>query len=86
MVPAVNGRIVVYIRAILSVLTLILTITTILPGYISMLEFQGNIPDVEWENFETEVKGRGNNEARMSYRQRLQEMAANGRRLGLARR
>lgn len=43
MVPAVNGRIVVYIRAALSVLTLILTITTILPGYISMLEFQGDI-------------------------------------------
>lgn len=42
MVPAVNGRIVVYIRAALSVLTLILTITTILPGYISMLEFQGD--------------------------------------------
>lgn len=43
MVPAVNGRIVVYIRAALSVLTLILTITTILPGYISMLEFEGDI-------------------------------------------
>ncbi|XP_043515743.1 uncharacterized protein LOC122531689 [Frieseomelitta varia] len=42
MVPAVNGRVVVYIRAALSVLTLILTITTILAGYISMLEFQGN--------------------------------------------
>lgn len=42
MVPAVNGKIVVFIRAGLSVLTLILTITTIIPGYISMLEFQGN--------------------------------------------
>ncbi|XP_012344634.1 DNA damage-regulated autophagy modulator protein 1-like isoform X2 [Apis florea] len=42
MVPAVNGRVVVYIRAGLSVLTLILTIATIIPGYISMLEFQGN--------------------------------------------
>lgn len=43
MVPAVNGKIVVFIRAGLSVLTLILTITTIIPGYISMLEFQGDI-------------------------------------------
>lgn len=43
MVPAVNGKIVVFIRAGLSVLTLILTITTIIPGYISMLEFQGEI-------------------------------------------
>lgn len=36
-----NGTIVVYVRAILSALTLILTITTIIPGYISMSEFQG---------------------------------------------
>lgn len=43
MVPAVNGRVVVYIRAALSMLTLILTITTISAGYISMLEFQGII-------------------------------------------
>lgn len=43
MVPAVNGKIVVFIRAGLSVLTLILTITTIIPGYISMLEFQGDV-------------------------------------------
>jgi len=41
MVPAVNGTIVVYVRAILSALTLILTIATIVPGYISMSEFQG---------------------------------------------
>lgn len=41
MVPAVNGTIVVYVRAILSALTLILTVATIIPGYISMSEFQG---------------------------------------------
>lgn len=41
MVPAMNGTIVVYVRAILSALTLILTIATIIPGYISMSEFQG---------------------------------------------
>lgn len=41
MVPALNGTIVVYVRAILSALTLILTISTIIPGYISMSEFQG---------------------------------------------
>ncbi|XP_034172981.1 DNA damage-regulated autophagy modulator protein 1-like isoform X1 [Osmia lignaria lignaria] len=42
MVPAVNSKIVVYVRASLSILTLILTVMTIVPGYISMLEFQGN--------------------------------------------
>ncbi|XP_026831105.1 DNA damage-regulated autophagy modulator protein 1 [Ooceraea biroi] len=42
MVPAVNGTIIVYVRAVLSALTLILTIATIVPGYISMSEFQGN--------------------------------------------
>ncbi|XP_012057515.1 PREDICTED: DNA damage-regulated autophagy modulator protein 1-like [Atta cephalotes] len=42
MIPAVNGIIIVYLRAILSALTLILTIATIIPGYISMSEFQGN--------------------------------------------
>lgn len=36
-----NGTIIVYVRAILSALTLILTIATIIPGYISMSEFQG---------------------------------------------
>lgn len=41
MVPALNGTIVVYVRAILSALTLILTVATIIPGYISMSEFQG---------------------------------------------
>lgn len=41
MIPALNGTIVVYVRAILSALTLILTIATIVPGYISMSEFQG---------------------------------------------
>nr|XP_031827325.1 DNA damage-regulated autophagy modulator protein 2-like isoform X2 [Nomia melanderi] len=40
MVPAVNGPVIVYVRAGLSMLTLILTVATIVPGYISMLEFQ----------------------------------------------
>ncbi|XP_076751307.1 DNA damage-regulated autophagy modulator protein 1 isoform X2 [Xylocopa sonorina] len=42
MVPTVNNRIVVYIRATLSLLTLISTITVVVPGYISLKEFQGN--------------------------------------------
>lgn len=42
MVPAMNGTIIIYVRAILSALTLILTIATIIPGYVSMSEFQGN--------------------------------------------
>lgn len=42
MVPAVNGWMIVYVRACLSALTMILTVATIVPGYISMLEFKGN--------------------------------------------
>ena len=41
MVPSVNGLMIVYIRACLSALTMILTAATIIPGYISMLEFKG---------------------------------------------
>lgn len=41
MAPAVNGWIIIYVRAVLSTLTLVLTIGTIVPGYISMLEFKG---------------------------------------------
>lgn len=41
MISVVNGTIIVYVRAILSALTLILTIAMIVPGYISMSEFQG---------------------------------------------
>ncbi|XP_033222762.1 DNA damage-regulated autophagy modulator protein 2-like [Belonocnema kinseyi] len=42
MVPSVNGWMIVYVRACLSVLTMMLTAATIVPGYISMLEFKGN--------------------------------------------
>ncbi|XP_012278020.1 DNA damage-regulated autophagy modulator protein 2 isoform X2 [Orussus abietinus] len=40
MAPAVNGMSIVYVRAILSTLTLVLTVTTIIPGYVSMSEFR----------------------------------------------
>ncbi|XP_012278015.1 DNA damage-regulated autophagy modulator protein 2 isoform X1 [Orussus abietinus] len=42
MAPAVNGMSIVYVRAILSTLTLVLTVTTIIPGYVSMSEFRGD--------------------------------------------
>ncbi|XP_066583367.1 DNA damage-regulated autophagy modulator protein 1-like [Prorops nasuta] len=42
MVPVVNGRAVVNVRIGLSMLTLIFTLTTIIPGYISMSKFRGN--------------------------------------------
>lgn len=79
MVPAVNGRIVVYVRVALSALTLILTLTTIVPGYISMLKFQGNVSAfVLRENVRTDIDF-------APCRRRLQEMVANRRWLGLAR-
>ncbi|XP_024942879.1 DNA damage-regulated autophagy modulator protein 1 isoform X2 [Cephus cinctus] len=42
MAPAVNGWMIVYVRAILSGLTMILTIITVIPGYISVTEFKGS--------------------------------------------
>lgn len=42
MIPDVNGWMIVYVRACLSALTIILTIATIVPGYLSMLDFKGN--------------------------------------------
>ncbi|XP_011690726.1 PREDICTED: DNA damage-regulated autophagy modulator protein 2-like isoform X2 [Wasmannia auropunctata] len=42
MVPVVNGISIVYLRAILSALTLILTIAVFVTGHISVSEFQGN--------------------------------------------
>lgn len=79
MVPAVNGRIIVYVRAVLSALTLILTVATIVPGYISMLEFQGNV-----SSFPLRASIRRDIDS-VPCRQRLQEMVADRRWLGMAR-
>ncbi|XP_048513591.1 DNA damage-regulated autophagy modulator protein 2-like [Athalia rosae] len=42
MINAVNGWMVVWVRGALSALTVIFTVITIVPGYISMCEFRGN--------------------------------------------